>query len=146
MVVRKRGRKAHEQRGTHTHGGGHKKKRRGAGNKGGHGNAGRFKHNKLRAILDGFFINKNKGFIPRNSPKRPKTINLFQIEDIADTLVETKLAESKEEKIYINLESIEIDKLLGTGKPKRAFVITAKKFSENAKRKIEEAKGQAILA
>lgn len=146
MVVRKRGREAHERRGTHTHGWGHKKKRRGKGNKGGSGNAGRFKHNKIRAILDGFFKDKNKGFTPRNSAARLRTINLFQLEEITDSLIEKKLAEVKEDKTHVNLESMNIDKLLGTGKPMRAFVVTAKEFSGSAKRKIEEAGGQAVPA
>lgn len=146
MVVRKRGREAHERRGTHTHGWGHKKKHRGSGNRGGRGNAGRFKHNKIKAIVEGWFIDKNKGFKQKGIIPVIEPINIIQLEEMADSLVQQKLAKVEGGKIHINLAAIKKDKLLGTGKPKRAFVVTAKQFSEGAKKKIEAAGGQAIAA
>ena len=45
-----------------------------------------------------------------------------------------------------NLTGVADDKILGDGEVTRALKVTAAKFSESAKAKIEKAGGQAIVA
>ena len=66
-------RKVQKYRGHTTHGGGHRKKRRGAGSKGGKGNAGTGKragHKRRGVVLGG------SGFKPRRTKVVQKAINL----------------------------------------------------------------------
>ena len=60
--------KVNKYRGHTTHGGGHRKKRRGAGSRGGRGRAGSGKragHKKAGGVV----ISGSKGFLPRRSFK-----------------------------------------------------------------------------
>jgi large subunit ribosomal protein L15 len=117
-------------RGSRTCGGGTHKNRRGGGSRGGRGHAGACKHHTFRAMQEGWMYGKH-GF------KRPLVTQ-------TDGLVERGYAEEKDGGIMINLEQLGIDKLLGSGKVSRKFVITVGTVSATAKAKVEEQGGQII--
>lgn len=115
------------QRGTHTHGWGSKKKHRGAGNRGGRGNAGSGKRGdaKKPSFWDDKSYYKSKGFVSLKKPL--KALNI------------TNLASFNSEKIDLNKEGY--DKLLGLGNLTKKYDIIVKFASEAAIKKIQEAGG-----
>lgn len=122
--------KTKKMRGKKTFGYGSKKKHRGKGSKGGKGMAGSFKHKKIKIIKELKDYFGKKGF-KRKNKKELKIINLKEIDIIA----------SKENKKKMSFPGY---KVLGAGKLGRPLEIEAKKFSNNAKKKIEEAGGKFI--
>jgi large subunit ribosomal protein L15 len=121
-------------RGSMTHGKG-KKAGRGAGLRGGRGNAGLNKHKVM-------YMNKympdhfgRRGFKrPQSILKEDKTINVGEIEE--------KFPGKKD----INLTELGYDKLLGAGRIKSKLKITVDSASEKAIEKIEEQGGKIILS
>lgn len=134
-------------RGSRTCGGGTHKNRRGAGNRGGRGNAGTCKHHFVRAMQRGISHGK-KGF---NRPLKvvydKTTINIGKLDELADYLVENGKAEKRvdngSEFYDIDLTD-SIDKVLGGGRVTKKLFVTCREFSEKAKNKIEMAGGKAI--
>jgi len=122
--------KTKKMRGKKTFGYGSKKKHRGKGSKGGSGMAGKFKHKKIKTIKENPDYFQKKGFKKMNKEKI-KTINLKEIDAIV----------SKENKNKLSLSGY---KVLGKGKLTKPVEIEANKFSEKAKKKIEESGGKAI--
>jgi len=146
MVTRKRG-KISRHRGSHTHGFGAMKKHRGAGNKGGKGNAGSGK--RADSKKPSFWKDKNYfgkfGFVSLN---REKCITI-NIQDLEKRL-EKHVAEGKithAQGIYsVDLTAWGIDKLLATGKPLHKFNIIVFTASQNAISKIEQAGGKVTVS
>jgi len=141
MTVLKR-KKVRKYRGSHTHGGGSKKKRRGSGNRGGFGMAGTGKRadQKKPSILKEFgnaYFGK-KGFVPRNK-KEIKAINIGDLE-------KKYLAKAKKENdLYIlNLNDLGFRKLLGKGRITKKLIITCLSCSKKAKDKVEKINGKII--
>jgi len=134
MVVRFR-KKVRRMRGSKTHGWGAKKKHRGAGSRGGRGQAGMLKHKKSWMLKYEPNHFGNIGFkIPVEAQKNVKAITLKDLDILAKKLNKTEL----------DVSELGFDKVLSTGKLTQALTIKAKKFVENAKKKIEEAGGKAI--
>ncbi len=134
------------QRGTHTHGCGSKKKRRGAGNRGGRGDAGSGKRGDAKkpsywAIKNRFgkngFTSKSKLVINQ--------INLVELQSAVETYIKQGKAELKADTYIVNLKDIKRNKLLGTGKLYKKFEITTEYASETAVKKVQEAGGKVIL-
>lgn len=141
-MIRKR-RKITRMRGTRTVGGGSAKKRRGAGNRGGRGMAGSHKH------LWTWIVKYKPDHFGKRGFKRPKavtrevkTINLKEIDEKLDELLEKNLAEEKNGMIYIDLEKLGYDKLLGAGQISRPISVKSPEISKKAKEKIIEAGGE----
>lgn len=114
----KRGRKF---RGSRTHGRGSHKKHRGAGSRGGRGKAGRCKHHF------GLYGNFGKhGFFPRGEKEKKRTINVEEVERLAENLDEVDLSEYK---------------VLGKGRVKMSGrkVIKVGEISSLAREKLEKA-------
>lgn len=137
MVVRTP-KKVKACRGNRSHGGGHKKKRRGAGHRGGRGRAGLHKHKYVYALKHGL-VKGSKGarslygFSPKNvSPVI--AINVGRLEEIAAGM-ELKGKE-------LDLAELKIDKLLGGGRVTRPLIVKVDACSEKAKAKIEAAGGK----
>lgn len=112
MVTNKR-KKVQKYRGHTTHGGGHRKKRRGFGSRGGKGNAGTGKragHHKQGVTLG------RSGFIPRRTKADTKAVNLgyFTFKKLEKLANVGKI--KKEGNVYtIDLNTIGFTKLLSTG-------------------------------
>ena len=125
--------KTKKYRGSRTHGRG-KKAGRGAGLKGGRGNAGLHKHKYIHMIKympDHF---GRRGFKrPQKLIKEEKTINVG--------LLEEKFPDAKE----VDLEKEGFDKLLGSGIVNKPFIVKVPKASKKAIEKIESKGGKVIL-
>ena len=130
--------KVKKQRGSMTHGWGSKKKHRGAGSRGGRGNAGLKKHKKslmLKLYPDKF---GKRGFkIPQKVKriKEKKAINLKAIDVFA----------IQNEKKEIDVTEMGFHKVLSTGKLTQALTIKAPVFTEKAKEKITSAGGKFVI-
>ena len=140
MVVRKR-KKVTKYRASTTHGGGHRKKRRGAGSRGGRGNAGTGKRagQKKAGIAPRL---GSKGFSMHRSIPKPKTVNLsYFTTSRLEGMVQAKLAAKESNKYVVELAALGFDKLLGSGKIGVAVNFTAKQWSSKAAEKITAAGG-----
>ena len=123
-------RKTKKFRGSMTHGRG-KKAGRGAGLRGGRGNAGLHKHkymHMLKYMPDHFGAHGFKR--PQSVIKKAKIINVGDLEE--------KFPGKKE----IDLTKEGYDKLLGSGKVNSSFKIKVKTASKNAIEKISEKGGE----
>ena len=124
--------KTKKRRGSRTHGRG-KKAGRGAGLRGGRGNAGLHKHKYtyvLKYMRDYF---GRRGFKRSFDRKEVKVINVGDIE---------RLFPNREE---INLKEEGFDKLLGKGEIKTKVKIIVPKATDRAIRKIEEKGGEVVI-
>ena len=138
-------RKTRKYRGSRTCGGGNAKMRRGAGHRGGRGNAGVKKHRKS------WFLTNDPGALIDKGPGRPdvpktiaRSVNIGKIDSRAEELVSTGLAEKKAKKLHLDLSSVGYDKLLGGGVVKNAWVIRADGASSIAVRKVTDAGGEIL--
>ena len=133
------------QRGSHTHGWGAKKKHRGKGNKGGAGNAGTGKRGDARK--PSIWTNKDyfgkHGFSPLG--KKVGAINIQYLNEMADSMVEKKLAEKKGDVYVINLAKIKIKKLLSKGAPSKKFEISVEMASPSVIESVKAAGGSVAL-
>lgn len=135
--------KTRKFRGSRTCGGGTHKNRRGAGNRGGRGNAGGCKHHFVRSLQGGTTYGKHGFSRPQEVIYKDKTINVGQLDEMADSLVESNIAKATDEGIHINLYDIGVDKLLGSGKVTKKFVVQGS-FSKTAIEKIEAEGGRIV--
>lgn len=135
MVVNKR-KKVTKYRAHTTHGGGHRKKRRGAGNRGGRGRAGSGKRGKGRK--PSFPKLGKHGFFSLKKKKKLRTINLNQL----TSLIKNKKLTEKEG--IIDLASLGYHKLLGAGKLSQKLKLKINRFSKQAEEKISSAGGEIL--
>lgn len=143
MVVRRR-KKVTKYRGHVTHGGGSRKKRRGAGSRGGRGNAGTGKragHKKAGQQR----IFGQQGFVRRRKFSKLKIINVGELNlGRMEKLVAAGKA-SKEGNLYsLDLDKLGYGKLLGTGEVTLKLKLTVAHFSKQAEEKIKAAGGEII--
>jgi len=126
MVDRKR-KKNSRLRGSHTHGWGAKKKHRGAGSRGGRGNAGSGKRGdaKKPRYWNDMSYYKSKGFVSLRS--KLKSINIKNLNKFKET--------------SIDLTKAGFDKLLSNGVVDKKYNIIVSYASESAIKKIEDAGG-----
>ena len=154
--------KVSKQRGTNSHGWGHKKKHRGAGHRGGKGLAGTGARgdsrksailSKAKSVINTIAAQKgvkasqikrigNKyfgkfGFTALNK-KSAKTLSLSYIEDNYDMMVEAKMIE----KDVFDSTKYKIDKIIGRSKFTKKLTIICNEISANAKLQIESAGGK----
>jgi large subunit ribosomal protein L15 len=142
MVVRRK-KKFRKFRGHRSYGKGSHKKARGGGSRGGRGLAGLHKHKwsyTVKYAPDHF---GKRGF-KRIVKKEIKSINLKELDKIAEKLLEEKIVSMEDGKIKIDVGKIGYEKVLGLGKISKPLIIEAKYFSKSAIKKIEEAGGKAI--
>ncbi len=131
-------------RGSRTCGGGTHKNRRGAGSRGGHGNAGNDKHHFVRNFLQGYTFGKHGFKRPQKVISYKSIVNIGELDEMAQQLVLDEQARKEDDVYYINLAELEypIDKLLGTGKTTKSMIITVADCSDKARSRIEEAGGR----
>jgi len=131
-------------RGSWTHGHGEKKKWRGAGSRGGRGNAGSGKRGDAKKPsywkIENF--NGKHGF---TNPNRKIVVaaTISQLNTNIFSLVEQGFATKHAKKYSINLTALGIDKLIATGNTDFALDIIVAKATENTIKKIE-AKGGSV--
>lgn len=128
-------------RGSRTHGGGSQKNRRGAGHRGGRGDAGRKKHESA-----------NHPPIGKSGFKRPQKIledvevsNVGDIDRKIEDLIEEGVAEKTGDGYEVDAGALGVDKVLGSGQVRNTLVVHADDFSDSAVEKIEDAGGEAVV-
>ena len=145
MVLNHR-KKNSRHRGSWTHGGGEKKKRRGAGYRGGRGNAGSGQRGdakkpsfwKLtRYVGKHGFHNPNAAIV--------NTISISQLNSNIEKLV-TAGSAIKDGNVYkVNFADLGAHKLLGTGTPAYAFELVVNAATQGAIDKIAKAGGSVAV-
>ncbi|MFH1209585.1 MAG: uL15m family ribosomal protein [archaeon] len=135
MIIKRK--KSTRYRGSQTHGSGAKKKRRGAGNRGGRGMAGTGKRadQKKPTILKLYgnaYFGKRGFKIPKKIKKDIKAINL---DDLQRLINKNNLKED------INLNELGYDKILSSGNLSKKYNIACSYCSKKAKEKIEKLGG-----
>lgn len=139
--------KSRRQRGSRTHGGGSHKNRRGAGNQGGRGNAGRDKHEFHKYEPLG-----KHGFTrPKKVQDDVRTINVQKLDEDAPLLAAEGTAEETDTGYRIDARDVvedgwEVDavKVLGDGQVHNCLEVRADAFSNPARKLIEARGGEAI--
>lgn len=135
-----------KKRGSRTAGGGSSKKRRHSGHKGGKGLAGSHKHRWVKLTKRAPDHFGKHGFTrPPKIQESVNTINIGELDENIGELLETDAAEKKDGKVIIDVTKMGVDKVLGRGDISQSTKIIAKSFSKSAKRKIEEADGEAKI-
>ena len=138
-------RKVRKKRGSRTHGYGQVGQHRCRGGRVGTGKAGLDKHKWTYVLKYDPTYWEKKGFVStRTLGKKISVINVGKLDDLADKLESEKKLEKKEKKIFLDLESLGYDKLLGTGKISKPMLVKIASHSEAASRKLEEAGGQIL--
>lgn len=133
-------------RGSHTHGGGSKKKRRGAGHRGGRGNAGSGKRGDAKKPSYWKILRRSgKHGFKSKVKNNYSTINVGELQNKIHTLTEKNKAKLENNTYKIDLKDIKKQKLLGTGKIHKKLEITCVTATELAIKKIESAGGKVIL-
>ncbi|RME77661.1 50S ribosomal protein L15 [Candidatus Woesearchaeota archaeon] len=141
MTTHKR-KKVVRYRASKTHGGGSMKKRRGAGHRGGRGNAGSGKRADTKKPS---FVGRRfgkYGFNPRKN--EISAMNLRHLEDSVETLVAKGVFTKSGDTYECDLSKIGVNKLLGTGKVTKKLNIVVERASSSATEKIEAAGGKVI--
>jgi large subunit ribosomal protein L15 len=134
MVVRRK-KKITRLRGSRTQGFGSHKKHRGAGSRGGRGQAGLHKHKKSWMLKNDPNHFGKIGFkVPPAAKRQVRSITLKDIDILA----------KKMKKSEIDVSELGFDKVLSTGKVTQALTVKAKKVVGKAKKKIEEAGGKVV--
>jgi len=129
--------------GSRTRGRGHKKGR-GAGLRGGRGNAGCHKTKRIMYERVGRVWGAHGFKRPQTVVMANNAINLKVIEESAAEWVDQGNASKKGKTVSINLKKMGYDKLLGTGVPSQAYKITISAASAKAVEKVEAAGGEII--
>ncbi|MEC8073590.1 MAG: uL15m family ribosomal protein [Candidatus Thermoplasmatota archaeon] len=129
--------------GSRTRGRGHKKGR-GAGLRGGRGNAGCHKTKRIMYERVGRIWGAHGFKRPQTVVMANNAINLKVIEESATEWVDQGNASKKGKVVSIDLKKMGYDKLLGTGVPSQAYKITISAASAKAVEKVEAAGGEVI--
>lgn len=148
MVVNRR-KKVVKYRGHTTHGGGHRKKRRGAGSRGGHGWAGTGKRaGQKKAAMKTWSLGQ-RGFTSLKAMQQG-TERIINVEDFTLPRVEAWVQEGKAtkegKKYVVDLTSLGYAKLLGSGAMIMPVTITVEKCSPKAAEKVNAAGGSVNTA
>jgi len=142
MVVIKR-KKVGKYRSHTTHGGGHRKKRRGAGSRGGRGRAGSGKRAGHKRFLYGNLKGK-KGFTSKRVGSR-KALNVGHFTSkYLDKLISAGKAVKEGDLFSLDLSKIGYYKLLATGNTSLKLKITVGLCTPRAAEKIKSAGGEIV--
>ena len=128
---------------SRTRGRGHKKGR-GAGLRGGRGNAGCHKTKRIMYERVGRVWGAHGFKRPQTVVMANSAINLKVLEENASEWVDQGSATKKGKTISIDLKKMGYDKLLGTGVPSQAYNITISAASAKAVEKVEAAGGEIV--
>ena len=129
--------------GSRTRGRGHKKGR-GAGLRGGRGNA--VCHKTIRIMYErvGRVWGAHGFKRPQSVVSANNSINLKTIEENSDNWISEGIATKKGKVVSVDLNKMGYDKLLGTGSTEKTYKLTVNSASAKAVEKIESAGGEVI--
>ena len=144
MTVNRR-KKFSRYRGSMTHGGGSKKKRRGSGNRGGKGMAGSGKRSdsKKPSLWKQKYFGKY-GFVNKNIKKKINPININYLEENILQLP-SDVVNKENEFFSVDLEKLGFNKLLSSGKVTNKYKIKVPYASKKAIEKVKSNGGEVIL-
>ena len=97
----------------------------------------------IRRIPDISVCTASKG--PPNSLRRRKTINLGEIQDRLPSLVEKGIAKEENGTYVVDLTSMGVDKLLGSGSVSKPMKIIVDEASERAIEKVKSSGGEVEI-
>lgn len=138
MVVHRR-KKVTKYRGSVTHGGGSRKKRRGAGSRGGRGKAGTGKRAGQKKAGMRYQLGRH-GFVHQPYGIPIQTINVGDL-----TLLKVQKWGKKEGDTYVvDLGKLKVGKLLGTGQTTLKLKVIVARHSAQAEEKIKAAGGSIV--
>jgi large subunit ribosomal protein L15 len=146
-MEKRKSKKIRKLRGQRSAGYGFTKGHRAAGQRGGKGNAGRKKHKYIKTMIE------NPNYFGKHGFKRHEsiieninTINVGELDEAADRLVERGFATAKGKRYKIDLGSLGVDKVLGTGRVTKKMDLTGVlAISERAKQKVLDVGGTLDL-
>lgn len=145
MVGFSKKRKSSKRRGDREMGRG-RKKGRGAGLRGGRGNAGKHKHKRVHYALLGQEFGRPKGFdLPDEVKPVSVGVNVSELDTVLPRLVEMGEASVNNGVYTIDLTKMGVDKLLGSGQVRSKIHVTVASATESAKAKITEAGGNVVI-
>jgi len=141
--------KKKRQRGSRTHGGGSGKNRRGAGHRGGRGDAGRDKHEMHNHPPLG-----KHGFTrPEGAQDDVVTVDVRTLDENAPLLAAEGVAEETDDGYRIDAREVvddghdaDIVKVLGDGQVRAELTVVADDFSASAAEKLADAGGETVLS
>lgn len=147
MVTYKR-KKVGKYRGGSTHGGGARKKRRGAGSRGGRGHAGSGKragHMKMKYVKAGHILGRH-GFTSKSrTVVKAVNVGYFTADRVAKLVKQGKA--HKEGNVYaVDLAELGYTKLLGTGTTSAKLKLTVESCSAGAAEKVAAAGGEVVTS
>ncbi len=144
MVVNKR-KKVTKYRSHTTHGGGHRKKRRGAGSRGGRGRAGTGKRASQKVA--GITVTLGRKGFTSHAGASIRSVNLnYFTQKRLDQLVAAKKVTKKGDVYSVDLVKVGFDKLLGAGVVQAKLQVKARQWSAHAESKITAAGGSIVAA
>ncbi len=145
MVVNRR-KKVGKYRGHSNHGGGMRKKRRGAGSRGGRGMAGTGKRaGQKKAGLPPML--GSRGFLARRNVALVKTVNVEHFTPfVVGKLVNAGKATKEGSVVVIDLGVLGYGKLLGTGSVKGKLKFVVGEASAKAVEKVKAAGGDVVTS
>ena len=129
--------------GSRTRGRGHKKGR-GAGLRGGRGNAGCHKTKRIMYERVGRVWGSHGFKRPQSVVSANNSINLKTIEENSDNWISEGIATKKGKVVSVDLNKMGYDKLLGTGSTEKTYKLTENSASAKAVEKIKSAGGEII--
>ena len=129
--------------GSRTRGRGHKKGR-GAGLRGGRGNAGCHKTKRIMYERVDLVCRPQIKKKPQSVVSANNSINLKTIEENCDSWIADGVATKKGKTISVDLSGMGYDKLLGSGSTKQTYKLTISAASAKAVEKIEAAGGEIL--
>lgn len=134
-------RKVRKKRGSRTHGYGQVGQHR----KGTKGKAGLHKHRWTYVIKYEPDYFEKRGFTSQKAiSRKTNVINVGELDELTRKIAAEKKLERKQKKIFLDLDKLGYDKLLGMGKITKPMLVKVVDHSEAAAKKIEEAGGQIL--
>ncbi len=146
-MQKRRPKRIHKMRGRRSAGYGFSAGHRASGQRGGKGMAGSKKHLYIKLVTE------NPRYFGKHGFKRPQkvveektTMNIGQIDAMADRLVEMGVATTKGGRYRVDVSRLGVDKVLGAGKVTHKIdLIGVREISEAARTKVVEAGGTVDL-
>jgi large subunit ribosomal protein L15 len=129
--------------GSRTRGRGHKKGR-GAGLRGGRGNAGCHKTKRIMYERVGRVWGAHGFKRPQSVVSANSSINLKTIEENSESWIAEGIATKKGKVVSVDLTEMGYDKLLGTGSTTQSYKLTISAASAKAVEKVEAAGGEIL--
>lgn len=130
---------------SRTRGRGHKKGR-GAGLRGGRGNAGSHKTKRVMYQRAGRTWGRHGFKRPQCVVSANRVLNLKELEELHEIWLTAGAATRDDGCVVIDLAAVGVDKLLATGEVSHPYRLTVAASSGRATAKIEAAGGEVILA